>query len=267
MIKKFLLLVFLFSSALSIHADGIVLKDKSDSLSYAYGLAYIAVFAGNTVKFIETEAGRESFIKGLEHQINKTTPTSTSYYVGGIQAVFILNTIEHYNNSFCVDGLIEGIRDGAEGNYTKMDTLQCKTFLSNYHKPSDDEEIRDSASFFKASYAYGMLRVCPVAFEVVMNEYGVAQSERSLKDFANGLIDILSVKRIPKDSYEYGLQIGTSILMGINDSESIRINPLIMVQALKDFILQRPLLIPREQAERMIEQGFNEMDPKYNELE
>ena len=40
-----------------------------------------------------------------------------------------------------------------------------------------------------------------------------------------------------------------------------------MVQALKDFILQRPLLIPREQAERMIEQGFNEMDPKYNELE
>lgn len=48
---------------------------------------------------------------------------------------------------------------------------QCKTFLSNYQKPSDDEKIKDSASFWKASYAYGMLRVCPAAFEVAMTEY------------------------------------------------------------------------------------------------
>ena len=43
---------------MSIHADDIILKDKNDSLSYAQGLTYIAVFAGNTVEFVETEAGR-----------------------------------------------------------------------------------------------------------------------------------------------------------------------------------------------------------------
>ncbi|MBQ8655614.1 MAG: hypothetical protein IJ527_00900 [Prevotella sp.] len=54
--KKILLLFILVSYTMSIHADDIVLKDKSDSLSYAFGLAYIAVFAGNTVEYVETEA-------------------------------------------------------------------------------------------------------------------------------------------------------------------------------------------------------------------
>lgn len=255
--KKILYIFFLVGYTMSIHADDIVLKDKSDSLSYAWGLAYIGVFAGNTVEYVETEAGREAFIKGLEHQINErriNSPTLKSYYAGTMQAVFLLNTIEHKKNSFCIDGLIEGIKDGADGNYTQMDTLQCKTFLSNYKTPSDDEEIKDTASFWKASYAYGMLRVCPAEFDVAMTEYDVAQSERSVQEYANGLIAILSVYHAPKDSYEYGLQVGTSILIGYkDDNPSVKINPLIMVQALKDFLLQRPLLIPREQAESFLE--------------
>lgn len=258
--KKILLLFVLVGYTISIHADDITLKDNSDSLSYAFGLAYIAVFAGNTVRYVETEAGKEAFIKGLEHQINEkrmNSPTLKSYYVGSLHATFLLNTIVHKKNSFCVDGLIEGIKDGADGNYTKMDTLECTKFLSNYQTPSDDEEIKDTASFWKASYAHGMLRVSPAAFEAAVTGYGIAQSERSIQEYANGFIAILSVNRAPKDSYEYGLQVGNSILVGYkDDNPSIRINPLIMVQALKDFLLQRPLLIPREQAERFLEENL-----------
>ncbi|MBQ8655615.1 MAG: hypothetical protein IJ527_00905 [Prevotella sp.] len=97
------------------------------------------------------------------------------------------------------------------------------------------------------------LHVCPAAFEVTMTEYDVAPSERSLQEYANGLIDILSYNRPPKDSYEYGLRVGSYIL--IYDNSPNKINPLIMVQALEDFLLQRPLLIPRDQAESMMEEN------------
>ena len=50
--KKILYIFFLVGYTMSIHADGIVLKDKGDSLSYAWGLTYIAVFAGNTAEYI-----------------------------------------------------------------------------------------------------------------------------------------------------------------------------------------------------------------------
>lgn len=273
--KKTLLSFLLAALTLTATADNFKLQTHNDTLSYAMGIVFAGELGFYQEDHLSTEEALERFFTGLEESLagaidNHANPAeqSKSYAVGGIYAVFFCNGIEHSDGIIIVEDLLEGLNDGVAKNYSRMDTVQCKQFLSKFSKLSKKKQKADTARLKTASYAFGLLRASSneQGIREALTEYDVPEEEQNIQEFWDGYITTATTMLAAEaNSYYFGKSLGESILGTcdeVNLQKNIQLSPSIILQGFKDKMAGLPLLIPKEKTEEVkFMFGYTEEDP------